>query len=488
VVDDAAAEKVGEWKNSTFSGTYIGSGYLHDDAVAKGEKSLTFHPELTAGMYEVRFAYAPGSNRATNVPVTILSAAGEKVITINEQENPPIDGRFVSLGQYRFENNQGYVLVSNEGTKGHVTADAVVFLPVDGMDQGKKEKPAASSVVKELEEELKKLQDGGPRRDMVMGVREEKDVADLRIHVRGSVHSLGEKAPRGFLQVATSGPAPALPAKESGRRELADWVASRDNPLSARVMVNRAWHWLFGAGLVRSTDNFGTTGETPSHPELLDHLAVRFVEDGWSVKKLVRQIVLSNTYRMAALSATKAPESDPENRLLRGANRRRLDAECLRDTLLLVSGQLKLDPPNGPSYPASLASDYGFKATSLQRSVYLPVFRNALAEIFEVFDFADASVTTGRRNASTVAPQALYLMNNAFVLDQARHAAKRLLAERHDDDRARLVRAWRLALGRPPSEGEAAVALRHLAASPGEPGWTSVLHALFASADFRYVN
>ena len=239
---------------------------------------------------------------------------------------------------------------------------------------------------------------------------------------------------------------------------------------------------------MRTTDNFGTTGETPSHPELLDHLAVRFVEDGWSVKKLVRQIVLSSTYRMATVDPAKAPEADPENRLLRGANRRRLDAECLRDTLLSVSGQLKLDPPNGPSYPASLASDYGYKAASLQRSVYLPVFRNALAEIFEAFDFADASVATGRRNVSTVAPQALYLMNNAFVLEQARHAAKRLLEERHGDDRARLVRAWRLALGRAPTEGEAAVALRHLAASPGEPGWASVFHALFASADFRYVH
>jgi hypothetical protein len=489
VVDDAKAQRVGEWKHSTFSGTYIGSGYLHDDAVGKGEKSLTFHPDLAAGTYEVRFAYAPGSNRAPNVPVTILSADGEKIITVNEQENPAIDGRFVSLGTYRFENNQGYVIVSNQGTRGHVTADAVVFLSADGADQGKPAKPSSNGAVKELEEELKKLQDSGPRRDMVMAVREEKEIGELRIHVRGSVHSLGDRAPRGFLQVATSGPAPLFPAKESGRRELADWIANRDNPLTARVLVNRAWHWLFGAGLVRTTDNFGTTGETPSHPELLDFLAVRFVEDGWSVKKLVRQIVLSNAYRMAAPSGTPAPEADPENRLLRGANRRRLDAECLRDALLCASGQLKRDPPLGPSYPSSLASDYGFKASSLQRSVYLPAFRNAPAEMLEVFDVADASVTTGRRNASTVAPQALYLMNNAFVLEQSRAAAARLLAERHPDDRARLVRAWRLVLGRPPGEGEAAVALRHLASStPPEQGWTSLFHALFASADFRYLH
>jgi hypothetical protein len=278
-----------------------------------------------------------------------------------------------------------------------------------------------------------------------------------------------------------------MPAKESGRRELADWIASRENPLTARVMVNRVWHWLFGAGIVRTTDNFGVTGETPSHPALLDHLAVRFVEEGWSVKKLIREIVLSSTYRQAALA--KVPETDPDNRLLSGANRRRLDAESLRDLLLGVSGQLKLDPPAGPTYSSSLSADYSYKAVSLQRSVYLPVFRNSLPEIFEVFDFADASVTTGRRNVSTVAPQALYLMNNPFVHEQARHAAKRLLAEKHADDGERVVRAWRLALGRSPSEGEAALALRHLGSvKQGDSAWASVFHALFASPEFRYVN
>jgi hypothetical protein len=320
-----------------------------------------------------------------------------------------------------------------------------------------------------------------------MGVREDGKIGDLKVHVRGSVHSLGEVAPRGFLQVASPG-AVAMPSKESGRREMADWIASRDNPLTARVLANRVWHWLFGAGLVRTTDNFGVTGETPSHPELLDYLAARFVEEGWSVKKLIREIVRSSTYRSGPVSTGKVFEADPENRLLRGANRRRLDAECIRDMMLAVSGQLKLDPPTGPTFPLSLSSDYGYKAASVHRSAYLPVFRNALSEILEVFDFADASVTTGRRNASTVAPQALFLMNNPFVLDQAKHAAKRLLAETHADDRARLVRAYRLALGRAPTEGEAAVALGHVGSAPKpEPAWASVFHALFASAEFRFI-
>ncbi len=477
VVDDVKAEKVGPWKHSTYSGTYIGDGYVHDDNAGKGERSLTFHPELVAGTYEVRFAYSPGTSRAANVPVTILSADGEKLVTVNEQEHPLIDGRFVSLGRYRFENNQGYVIVSNEGTKGHVTADAVVFLPEEKVESAKPA-PKSSDGPKELEDELKRLEASGPKREMVMTVREEKEIGDVRIHVRGSVHTLGEKAPRGVLQVATLGAAPSMPTRESGRRELADWLANHENPLTARVFVNRAWHWLFGAGIVRTTDTFGTTGELPSHPELLDHLAGRFMDDGWSVKKLVRRIVLSDAYRRS--SAGPVPEKDPENRLLSRANRRRLDAESLRDTILSVSGQLKLDFAGGASFPASLNSDYAYRHAGTQRSVYVPVFRNALPELFEVFDFADPSVSTGRRNASTVAPQALYLMNNPFVLEQSKAAAGRLASETLADDRARIVRAYRLALGRAPTAPEIAVATGH--------PWPSLFHALFASIEFRYVN
>ncbi len=254
------------------------------------------------------------------------------------------------------------------------------------------------------------------------------------------------------------------------------------------MYVNRVWHWLFGAGLVRTTDNFGTTGELPSHPELLDHLALRFLEEGGSTKKLIREIVRSSAYRMADTTGMKAPDADPENRLLWAMNRRRLDAECLRDTLLAVSGQLQTEPPHGPTYPGSISADYGYKHAGNQRSVYLPVFRNALPDLFEVFDFADASMTTGRRNSSTVAPQALFLMNNPFVFEQARFAAKRL-AESKGDDREKLVRAYRLTLGRPPTEAETAVALRHLS-KPGNAGeaWAALFHALFASVEFRYVH
>ena len=483
VVDDAKAEQVGNWKASKHSGRYIGDGYLHDNDERKGEKSLTFHPELKAGKYEVRLAYQHGDSRATNVPVSILTADGERDVVVNMKEQPPIDGRWISLGEFRFENNQGYVMIATEGTKGHVTADAVQFLASGGVAAKSSEVPGS---VKDLEAEIKRMQEQGPRRDMVMSVREEPKILDLKIHLRGSVHTQGEIAPRGVLQVATLGAPPEMPKDQSGRLQLADWMVSKENPLTSRVFANRAWLWLMGAGIVRTPDTFGTTGERPSNPALLDHLAARFVEDGWSVKKLVRAIVLSKTYQMSSTPSAQALERDPENRLFTRANRRRLDAESLRDTMLWVSGKLDLQG-GGPGYPASLASDYSFKSDKdVHRSVYVPVFRNALPEIFEVFDFADTSVATGRRESSTIAPQALYFMNSPIAKEHAAHAAARLASET-PDEAARIARAWRLTLGRAPSAKEVEIARRYVAKDP-KAGWAGLVQTLFASIEFRYAN
>ena len=240
-------------------------------------------------------------------------------------------------------------------------------------------------------------------------------------------------------------------------------------------------------------------GEMPSHPELLDYLATQFVEQGWSVKKLVREIMLSRTYQLSSKQVSRGfgsgkdtpaahPDADSENRLLSHANRRRLDAECIRDTILFVSGKLS-DHRGGPSFKPGLSADYGFNYGEPRRSVYVPAFRNALPEIFEAFDFADPSIVVGARNVSTVAPQALFLMNHPFVREQARAAALRLRSENLDSDRTRIERAYRLALGRNPSAGEVAVAQKQLsAASDPVEGWTDIFHALFASADFRYLN
>src|SRR5262249_5898659 len=241
-----------------------------------------------------------------------------------------------------------------------------------------------------LEAELKQLQASAPERPTAMAVLEAEKVEDCHLCIRGNYHNRGPKVPRGFVTaLLPPGSSPAIPAKESGRRQLAARIASPDNPLTARVMVNRVWHHLFGAGLVRTVDNFGNTGEAPSHPELLDHLALQFIKDGWSVKKLIRQVMLSRVYQMSsAADSAEGRKLDPENRLLWRANRRRLDAESIRDAMLTVSGTLDRTA-GGPSIrPGTMAErDYRFEDT--RRSVYTPVFRNRLLELFEAFDFAN---------------------------------------------------------------------------------------------------
>ncbi|WP_439621552.1 DUF1553 domain-containing protein [Gemmata sp.] len=505
VVDDALAKKVGEWKVSKFNNTYVGEGYVQDDNAGKGEKTITFDPDITrTGRYEVLFAYSPGANRADGVPVTVFSADGEKELRIDMRKTPPIDGHFVSLGTYRFEKDgQSFVIVSNEGTKGHVTADAVAFVPADDKKEAAKEeqggaapakkgdKPAPkaeeTAALKDLEAELKKLEASGPKRATAISVVEEKVIEDAKVHVRGSVHNLGAVVPRGVLQVAGTGTVPAFPKTASGRVELAEWIASPENPLTARVYANRAWHWLLGSGIVRTVDNFGTTGEKPSHPELLDYLAAKFVKDGWSTKKLVREIVLSRTYRQSSAAAPETARADPDNLLFGRANRRRLEAEAVRDAILAASGRLA-DHAGGPTFPPNLGADYAFKSNLDVRSVYLPAFRNSLPELLEAFDAADPSMVTGKRNSSTVAPQALFLLNSPSVAEQAKHAAVRLMSAKLGDDE-RITLAYRVTLGRVPSDGERAVASKFLKANASNlpVAWAGLAHALFASADFRFL-
>ncbi len=495
VLDDTHAKRVGAWKASKY-GAYIGEGALYDDRGEPGEKTLTFVPEFPQpGKYEVRLAYVPHANRAPKVPVTILHLDGETTVHVNMQEKPAVEGRFVSLGTFRFDRNgQWFVMVSNEGTKGHVSVDAVQFLPEETTNgarvpSGQPLSAAHQTDSRALETELKRLLAAAPKRPAAMSVKEAAKIDDCHVCIRGNTHNRGEKVPRGFLQVATVGKAPTIPAGASGRRQLAEWVASADNPLTARVFVNRVWHWLFGAGLVRTVDTFGMTGEPPSHPELLDHLAAQFVRDGWSVKKLIRAIMLSQAYQLSSENQAAAAAIDPENRLLWRMNRRRLDAEALRDAILAVSGTLDRRA-GGPTVRPGTASEYGYAFDDARRSVYTPVFRNRLLELFEVFDFADPNLVGGRRVTSTVATQALYLMNSPFVMEQARHAAKAALA-RPGDDAARLEHAYRTALGRLPMDRERELALAFMAgrtAAERQAAWEQLYQALFACIDFRYVN
>ena len=514
VLDDSDAKKVGDWTNSQFSRHYIGDGYTHDGNKDKGQKTLTFTPTVPkAGVYEVRLAYNAGDSRATNVPIEILDLDGEHDIKINQRTPPPIDHRFVSLGKFHFdESGQWYVLISNEATDGHVIVDALQLLPADegrGKDNsaiGTTDKTQNTKDklpdLKVLEKQLKELNERAPYRPMAMSVAEAKQFEDTNIRIRGNVHSKGDKVPRGFLQVASYGSPTLPPAKESGRRELAEWITSSTNPLTARVLANRVWHHLFGVGIVRTVDNFGTTGETPSHPELLDHLATRLMNHGWSVKSLAREIVLSRTYGLASEVKTSNLKSqisaDPENRLLWRQNRRRLTAEAIRDAMLLTSDSLdrtmlgrtlrnpKQDGPNANIGEMTYVFD------DSRRSVYTPILRNRLLELFEAFDFADPNLSIGRRNVTTVPTQALYLMNSPFVMDESRDAARELLAQPDLTDKQRVESAYRQTLGRQPTARERDIALRIVTPSaentvPSPIAWERLFQALFASVDFRYI-
>jgi hypothetical protein len=519
-LDDKDAKLVGTWKASQFSKPYVGDRYIHDDRTGKGEKSATFTPKLPkAGDYEVLVAYTTGDTREKAVPVTIVFDGGEVTVSADQTKQPKIDGLFHTLGKYKFKaGDAGSVTIANKGTSGHVIVDAVRFVPLGelaklpemGMGVPADVKAAITQNEAKLkalearEAAIKKAAPAAPQ--MVMAVRDEAKIEDARINIRGNPEQLGAQVPRGFLQVATS-TKPKLPTNQSGRQELAEWIASDANPLTARVAVNRVWHHLFGSGLVRTVDNFGIQGEKPSHPELLDYLAAKFVKDGWSHKKLIREIVLSHTYRLWVQGNASLVKADPENRLFGRANRRRVEAEVIRDTILVVSGKLDL-AGGGPvvSHLPDTAIDNNSKGgfntdTILKRAVYLPVIRNDLTPLFEVFDFADPDVADGQRDTTTVSTQALYLMNSTFANTHAKHAAERLMAESKDDAR-RLELLFRRALGRVPTAAEAEKATTFLAdyqktietlgtgqrpKNPELAAWTAVCLSVFGCNEFRFV-
>jgi hypothetical protein len=325
---------------------------------------------------------------------------------------------------------------------------------------------------------------------------------DARIQKRGEPTTPGDEVPRRFLQVLGGAPVPR--DSGSGRLALAGWLASADNPLTARVMVNRIWQHHFGRGLVATENDFGTRGQRPSHPELLDHLAHRFMTSGWSVKAMHRAIMLSNAYRMSGSGAPSADSIDPDNALLSRFPRRRLDAEEIRDAMLAVAGTLDLSPA-GP-HPFPPVESWGFTQhnpfsavyDSRHRSVYLMTQRLARHPYLALFDGPDTNSSTARRGATTVPTQALFFMNSPFVHEQAASLTRRLLAAGADDP-ARLRLAFELTLARPPSPEDGEDALAFLAAeradAPGVPAsgldlhaWSALARTLLARNEFLFLD
>ncbi len=343
-------------------------------------------------------------------------------------------------------------------------------------------------------------------------------IGDSPLFFRGEVTQPKERVPRGVPEfLAWSGVAP-IPGSASGRKELADWIASPKNPLTARVMANRLWHGLFGQGIVTSVDNFGIMGESPSNPALLDYLASRLVDYGWSVKKTIREVVLSRAYQLAATYDEKSFSADPQNTLVWRHSKRRLDAECIRDAILATSGDLDLTPLVGSAVAVAgdgpviarrpgargNSEDLFVEADNKHRSVYLPVVRDLVPDVLAVFDAPDPSMVTGARETTNVAPQALFLLNSDFVREHARALAQRTLTAfpappgavqapaAKLQDRTAMV--FRIALGRTPTADEQKAASRFFQRLNGGPkmtpldAWTDFCTAIYNTAEFRYLN
>jgi hypothetical protein len=313
-------------------------------------------------------------------------------------------------------------------------------------------------------------------------------IHDVRVHIRGRYDRLGELVPRHFPRILAGDSQPPI-TQGSGRMQLARWIAGRDNPLTARVMVNRLWQQHFGEGLVRTPGNFGKLGQPPSHPELLDYLARMFVDHGWSMKAMHRAIMLSSAYQQSSVVDKKTLEADPENRWFGRMNRRRLEAEEIRDSLLAVTGQL--DPRMGGK--ASL--DFNLP----RRTLYLMTVRSDRSSFRELFDAADPTAITDKRIVSTVAPQALFLLNNPFTLEKTQELARRILADGSSDDARRIGHAYELLFGRPPSEAEINIGQRLLGQPLADTGsraeanarlsaWAEYCQVLLCANEFVYVD
>lgn len=356
--------------------------------------------------------------------------------------------------------------------------------------------------VGQMQTDLASMERNIPDPPALMGVADGTVTRTLPLHIRGSYLTLGKEIERGFPEVMrTSFTKPVFPAKQSGRLELARWMASTEHPLTARVMANRIWRWHFGRGIVGTTDNFGVLGDKPSHPELLDWLARAFMEDGWSIKDMHRRLMKSSAYQMAsshpnAGNPSSSPDPalvDPENKLLWRANIQRLEAEQIRDAMLASSGSLDLTV-GGKTVPlrnrefvfnhtSKDATTYG----SPRRALYLPIIRNNLYDLLEQFDFPDPTMPTGSRNSTVVAPQALIMLNSPLSTQASDKLAGKLLAE-EATDAARVQKAYTLLYARPATTHEEGRALAFLKKIPDpNKGWALLSQTLMASNEFMYL-
>jgi mono/diheme cytochrome c family protein len=318
-----------------------------------------------------------------------------------------------------------------------------------------------------LQAQLAALTDPVAQGHAVHGVREAPAIADTDVRIRGEAERRGPTVPRGFLTAFVVPDVPAIKTNESGRLELAQWLTSPRNPLVSRVFANRVWEHLFGQGIVTTVDNFGVMGDRPSNPELLDYLAGAFVQEGWSVKRLIRTIVLSRTYQLSSTTSALGREIDPDDRLVYRHAPRRLEAEEIRDGILAAAGDLELKPP-AEAVVNSLAMveirDNGEEARKIKevadrarcRSIYLPSLRGLTPSALAAFDPVDQTLVSGQRESTTVPAQALFMLNSTFIARESLALADKLLAEKKLSETEKVRAAFWLILNRAPERREVA--------------------------------
>ena len=519
ITDDSEAITTGNWRKSTFRPNHIGSHYLVADKDTNKNLTIQWRTRLPApGRYEVRVSFGGGSGLEKKAPYVITHAEGETRLLIDQTTSPPINGIWYPLGTFTFtgsgkaqaadkdptEGIHAQVTLSNQNTTGPVIADAIQFLPAAKAQRSDTDGKAESllSEIEKLKSEIGELKAQRPQTAKAMVATDHTGprLGDVHLRIRGETNNLGPLIPRGFLQIASVSDASKarIPVKKSGRIELAKWLTTPENPLTARVMANRIWQHLFGRGIVSTTDNFGIRGTAPTHPELLDFLATNFVDAGWSMKSLIRRIVQSKTYQQ---SSKRVSSSDPENRFLRRQNCRAASAEVMRDSILAIAGEL--DRERRESSVKSLGmyaiETSGKRHPSLsqtgdlrQRSIYMPVIRGAVPPSLAIFDLPNPDLVTGTRSETTVPTQALFMLNSDFIRDMSQAMSARVCSD-HDEAAPLIQSLYQRILIRSADADDLASAEDYITnlTSRGksrQDAVASFVQILFSSTEFRFID
>ncbi len=496
ITDNTQAELIGKWRQSKLQANRYGDDYV----VSEGnDDKAIFRVSLPeTGTYHVRVAYSADPSRCRHVPIVVQNHEGEHRLNADESLQPSVAGLFQSIGVFEFEkDNTCQVTFECKGTKGYVIVDAVQLISVDDIAReeiaiaakGNEIDPIYTMSSGALKKEISRLLNELRTEDLAMAPRDVATPADCNLRIRGEVAQLGPKVRRGFPAVLTDGKQISLAAGASGRRELADWLVRPENSLLDRVIVNRIWHHLFDRGIVSTVDNFGRLGETPTHPKLLDYLAKRFRDSSGSIKSLVRDIVLSQAYRMSCDHDHTA--ADPANQLFSRQNRRRLSAEEIRDSVLFLSGDLdqSIAEATAVSFGVDLDTPMSFEKNPI-RTVYLPVARNNAVAEMALFDSANPDLVEGDRPETTVPTQALYLLNSEFVQSKAAQMTARLPTD------AAVEWLYETILARSPTEWEINRANAFIAELAGAQPDRKTLqaaqgqfaHLLLASTEFLFLD